>query len=288
MLSRLVEEDFGKRNETSRWFKADVHDSLVVDKERNVFYWNSRDLSGDVYAYLVNVRGWSSQKAKEYVENNYQNFPFLKRVESVVTYPKLVNTFFVNGLNQRDYFYSRGLLDKTIDHFLLGYFDGWATIPIFEDGVFKNFQLRRDNPKQIKAYYRGVGQLLFNVDILKYVSEVFMVEGTIDALILIQNGLPAIAPCSGVLQPKYFHRFYKIKRINILFDNDRAGYEEAVKTAKMLGEERCYIYLFQDFGEKYDPVDFFRDGNTLDNLLKLVYNSSKKVYQLDYLQKGKG
>ncbi|MEM4134568.1 MAG: toprim domain-containing protein [Candidatus Micrarchaeia archaeon] len=281
LLANLIREDFGVKSETQNWFKAKEHDSIVVDKEKNIFYWNSQGLIGNAYVYLTKVRKWSPEEAKEYLKNTYLNLPIVKaNRETVKVYDKLVYTFFINGLDKRDYFYKRGLTDDTINAFLLGYYNGWSTVPIFEDGQFRNFQLRRDNPKMFCNYYRGIGQLIFNVDILKFVNEIFITEGAMDALILIQNGIPAIASSGGGIQNKYFRKFVNIKRINILFDNDSAGYQEAKRTARTLGEERCYIYLFQEFKEKYDPVDFFRDGHTKDELLDLVYKKSKKAYQI--------
>lgn len=282
MLAELIKEDFGTKNETARWLKASAHDSIVVDKERGIFYWNSRGIIGNVYGYLTKVRGWKPKEAKEYLKNNYDKFfPFRIVQEPVKVYEKLAITFFINGLDNRDYFYKRGLTDNTINNFLLGYYNGWATVPIFEEGQLKNIQLRKENPKMFRNYYKGIGNLIFNADILKFVSEIFITEGAIDALILIQNSIPAISTSGGSIQNKHVFKFVNIKRINILFDNDLAGYQEAKRAAKVLGEERCYIYLFQDFNrEKYDPVDFFRDGHTKEELLNLVYKRSKKSYQI--------
>jgi len=293
-LAALVAEDFGVKTETDRWLKANIHDSLIVDKEKGVFYWNSRNLIGDTLFYLISVRHLTLDQAREFLKKDLNYITdFKERIFSsllnkkedsqlVTPYEKLVSSFYTNGLNNREYFYNRGLTDKIIDSFRLGYYDGWYTIPIFDEGKFLNFQMRREKPeKKIKVYYSGLGQLIFNVDILKFVNEIFITEGPVDAMILIQNGLPAISTVSGVIQPKYFNRFINIKRINILFDNDSAGIYEAKKSAKILGENRCYIYCFEDFDRKtYDPVDFFRDKHTKEELLHLVNTRGRKVFEI--------
>jgi 5S rRNA maturation endonuclease (ribonuclease M5) len=281
LLEQLIKDDFGIKHESARWLKANEHDSLVFDKEKNKFFWNSQQIYGDVFTYLVKVRKWQHAVAKEFIKNNLTNssISLTKITTPPVIYNKLVNVFFINGLDNRDYFYKRGLTDETINLFSLGFWDGWFTIPIFEDGQFKNFQLRREVPKkQIKLYYSGLGTLIFNGDLLKFVDEVFITEGPIDALILLQNGLPAISSAGGTIQSKHFCKFKNIKRINILFDDDEAGRKEAKTISKILGLERCFVYTFENFNKKgYDPVDFFKDGHTKDELLSLVYQYGRKL-----------
>jgi DNA primase len=283
-LAELVAQDFGVKNSTSRWLKANRHDSLVVDKEKGVFYWNSQGLSGNIVSYLVHVRGWPLDKAKEFAKDEIYYLQPAKKEINLYTPPvSVLVESFKNGLNRRDYFYKRNLTDQTINRYFLGFINGWYSVPLFEDGTLKNFHLRRDNPKSFSLYMKNSLNPLFNVDILSYVNEVFITEGPIDAMNLLQVGLPAISPAGGSVQINHFHRFVRIKEIYILFDNDRGGFEMATRTAKILGEERCHIYLFQDFPKKgYDPVDFFREGHSKVELMYLVSKNSRKSYQLIY------
>jgi hypothetical protein len=52
-------------------------------------------------------------------------------------------------------------------------------IPIYQDGLFKQFQMRRDSPKMIRNYYKGVGPLLYNSEILSATNRIFITEGLI-------------------------------------------------------------------------------------------------------------
>lgn len=287
ILSLLIEEDFGlDTREGSRWGKSDLHSSLVLDKERGLFYWNSQNIVGDPLVYLTKVRGYSFNLAKEYLSKyNYSGtfvYTIRSQEEDVVVYPKLVDIFFEDGLNKRDYFYERGLTDTTINRFQLGFYNDFYTVPIFEGGTFRNFQLRQDKPrKRIKGYYRGVGPLLFNSDILKFTDEVYYVEGPVDAMILVQNGLPAVASNSGgSYKTEWYAQFVKQKRINIVFDNDDAGRSESERLAKFLGINRCRIYTFEGMEEKgYDPVDFFRDGYSDKQFVELINSESRYVFE---------
>jgi hypothetical protein len=279
LLEVLMDEDFGlNTREGSRWGNTDDHSSMVLDKDKGIFYWNSRGIVGTAITYLIQVRGMTVRDAKKYIEDfgQLRGLTVVKnnKNQDVVVSPKLVDVFFENGKNNREYFYKRGLNDRIIDSFKLGFYNDFNTVPFYENFNFKNFQLRRENPKTIYGYYRGIGPLMFNSDILRLVDKIYYTEGPVDAMIMIQNGLPAVSSnCSGGYLGKWISRFVNIKEINILFDNDEAGNLESKRLAKFLGESRCKIYNFWDFGKfgnGYDPVDYFRDGHTANDLKKLL------------------
>jgi DNA primase len=288
ILELLVEEDFGvKSKPSSRWGKSVDHSSLVIDKQRGIFFWNANNVVGDPVVYLCKVRGYSLHDAKEYLKSFAYSgthvYTITSKNEEVVVYPKLVEVFFEQGLNNREYFYKRGLTDDTINRFQLGFYNGFSTIPIFENGTLMNFQLRRDKPsKEIRVYYTGLGALLFHSDILKVTDELFWVEGPVDAMVMNQNGLPTVSSSAGGgYKSDWYSRFVRQNKIYILMDNDSAGRNEAIKLAKFLGENRCIIYTFDQFEMSgYDPVDFFRDGHSASDLLELVEKYGKHSFEL--------
>jgi len=287
ILEKFINDDFGiKTKDGSKWGKGIEHDSIVLDKDRGIFWYNSQDIVGDPLVYLTKVRKLSFKDATEYLKGTeYEGthvWTMQAKGEEVVVYPKLVEIFWEMGKDKRDYFYRRGLTDSTIDRFQMGWYNGWNTVPIFEDGTFRNFQFRMDTPaKRIKSYYSGLGALLFNSDILKLVTEIYWVEGPIDAIILLQNGIPAISSnIGGGFKQNWYSKFNNINRIYLCFDNDSAGRKESTKLAKFFGEYRCKIYNFNDFEESgYDPVDYFLDGNNGDSFLELIKNKSKYVFE---------
>jgi len=289
ILISLIDEDYGIKNkEGSRWPKGIEHDSIVVDRDKGIFYYNSAGIVGDPLVYLTQVRKMSFNSAKEFLKSfNYEGtyvYTFSSGKEDVVVYPKLVDIFFDNGKDKREYFYNRGLTDDTIDRFRLGWYNSYNTVPFFMDGTFRNFQLRMDTPRRdMRSYYNGVGPLMFNSDILSVVKKVYFTEGPVDAMILMQNGLPAISTnMSGNVLPKWYSYFVNIEEIYLVMDNDSAGIHEATRVAKMLGTTRCKIYTFADMDKKgYDPVDFFRDGRTVEEFIDLVENNSKYSFELE-------
>jgi DNA primase len=287
ILETLINEDFGLRaKENSRWGKSEDHSSLVLDRDRSIFFWNSQEIVGDSLTYLQKVRHLSFRDSVEILRKmEYEGTHTwtLEENEEVTVFPKLVEIFWEMGKNHRDYFYRRGLTDSTIDRFSLGFYNGWSTVPFFEDGTFRNFQFRMDTPsKRIKSYYKGLGALLFNSDILRLVDEVYFVEGPVDAMILLQNGIPAVSSnIGGGFRKEWYSRFLNVDRIWICFDRDSAGDNESKKLAKFFGEYRCKLYNFWDFEEPtYDPVDYFRDGHTGEELIGLVKEKSRYVFEL--------
>lgn len=289
ILERLVEEDFGLSHSTARWSKAGDHDSLVVDKDKNLFYWNSKNIIGGPLDYLMKVRGMPFKEAKNFLKHLGYGDTVIYTIkenekEDIVVYPKLVTAFWENGKDNREYWYNRKFTDLTIDRFQLGYNNEWYTIPVFMDNVLRNFQIRRDKPnKQIKNWYRHVGPLLFQDEVLKYTDKVYLTEGPTDAIALLQQGIPAVSQTAGSenFTNDWFPYFVTQKEIFIVFDNDSAGKFGAKKVAEKLGIYRCRLYNFDDMDKGYDPVDFFRDGGTKEEFLSLVDEKAKHTYELE-------
>lgn len=288
LLLNLIEEDFGVSYSTNKWAIADEHDSLVVDKNRGLFFWNSKGIKGDVYDYLVLVRGFSRENALSFVKTKiktkFVNENLIKDLQNsnVIAHEKLVDLFWNAGKKFREYWYKRLLSDSTIDRFKLGYYNGWYTVPFFKDNKFYNFQCRRDEPKkEILYWYKGTHPFLINHEILKYVDTVFIPEGTVDSLFLNQEGFPAVGHNAGSnnFPLSWFKYFIKVKNIYYIADNDEAGFNAAKLVVKALGSERVKIIRFDSpFGDKMDTIEYFRSGKSMSDFKKLIDNA-KYIYE---------
>jgi hypothetical protein len=284
LLEKLISRDFHITGE-GRWGTTEEHDSLVIDRERELFFWNSKEIYGNAIDWLTRVKGYSFGEAISRIGNEDKRaaLPLIREKVVEPTCPQLVDIFWEDGKNYREYWYERKLTDESIDTFKLGYHNGWYTLPIFVGSIFKNFQMRRDKPKKkILNYYRGVGPQLINSGMLLYVNEVVITEGPVDALLLTQEGVPAVSHNGGShgWRDEWFKHFMNQKSIYCVADNDPAGRSGAMKISKHLGEHKVKIVMFEDKPKGYDTVDFFREGGTIDKFKEMMYNRSKYFFEL--------
>ena len=279
ILVDLVKQDFGIKG-AGRWYRSDIHSSLVVDSERDLFFFNTRNVSGTPLDYLIKIRGLNKKTAEELIKSLSSGLPTDIHDSSLqARLDKLVNLFHSAGKSDRKYWYDRKLTDATIDRYRLGNFEGWNLIPIFDDGLFINFQCRRDQPeKRIKFWYKDSDfkPVLFNSDVLKFIDTVYIVEGMVDCILLNQLGLPSVCSTNGALSwnSAWIRYFSKMKNIYFIADNDKAGITAAQRTANSLGTARVKVLRFKDKKEKYGALDFFRDGGLVEDFKNLLETNS--------------
>ena len=274
-LVDLVREDFGISG-GDRWYRSDTHSSLVVDSKNDIFFFNSRGLSGNALDYLVKVRGLSRHTAQDMLKHPTAQLPTGDSgVGLQVRFARLVDLFYNAGKKDRDYWYERKITDPTIDRYRLGNFDGWNLIPIYDEGRFINFQCRRDKPdKRIRFWYKDKDfkPVLFNSDILPFIDTVYIVEGMTDCILLNQLGLPSVCSTNGALSwnqgwIKYFNR---IDNIYFIADNDKAGISAANLVVSSLGPYRVKVLRFKDKPEKYGVGNHFISGGTIEEFKNIL------------------
>lgn len=308
LLRELIEQQY-KLKGTGKWFKPERGEpsSLVYNSEQDLFFWNSHGIAGDALTWLVKVLGYSFNDAKEYLKS-HETFSGAYTIaihegKEVVALPRLVDAFWEAGKTNREYWYNRGFKDSTIDRFQLGFHNDWYIIPVFVDGSLRNFQMRKDIPqKSISNWYRGVGPLLYNSTILKLTSSVVITEGPTDAILLNQEGFPAVSHTGGAggwkeIWNKYFTNQ---REIYYIADYDSAGMEGAKRVAENLGEYRVKILdwerLFSNELEGrtlfkgYDSGELFRELSTPLNTseFRRVFSLALSKYTKRIFQYGKG
>ena len=194
---------------------------------------------------------------------------------------------------RREYWHSRYLTDSTVDRFMLGW-DGYRyTIPhlyrLIPFGVKRRIcpndftvkmnqrqraieTLKAEHPefdeKQIEKLapdkpvkYVSVKNSrsgIFNADILAAAHEVVICEGEIDAMLLDQCGFPAVSPTAGAgtWMPEWANLFSSVRRIWILYDNDKAGMDGAKQVWSTLRRAKIVQYPagVKDAGELFDQA----------------------------------
>ena len=280
LLKELIEEDFGIDHDTGNYWRAEKHDSLVLDFKKGIFYWNSKDIAGSVAEYYKYVRGERPPAKFLLRETAFTLEAEPEKVEEVNVYPPLVDAYWTLGKKHRKYWYDRLLTDSTIDRFKLGYHNEWYSLPIYKEGDFYNIQYRRDEPEKGVSQHYKRPPFLFNSAILPVVNEVIFTEGIVDAILLSQYGFPAVSKNTGAggWYPEWIRYFTNVEKIYMLFDNDEAGERGMAKGADIFGSHRCKGYTFSDFTKKgYDVVDYFKEGNSAKDLTELL-GMARRVY----------
>jgi DNA primase len=293
ILQALIEEDFGYKKEGRSWGRAEEHSSLVVNEETQKWFWNSENRGGDALAYLMLVRGLDKKSARELLgireKLSLGTVNLAENIREYKPYEKLVDLLWDLGKGNRDYWYTRKLSDKTIDRYRLGFYDGWNLIPLYRGSEFVNFQCRRDEPaKRIKMWYRipNWTPVLINSEMLNFVDKIYITEGPVDALLLNQEGIPAVSHTGGAgfWTADWYSLFYRVKTVYYICDNDDAGRAAGRRVAKALGENKTLLYQFTNAKEKYDTGDFFKEGGTAQEFKDMVEGGSKYLFELGGLK----
>lgn len=291
LLQSLIEEDYGYEHNSGIWGRAVKHNSLVVKEDEQFWFWNSMGLRGNVRDYLILVRRLSQKEADDFLKQK-RFFSTTKNIAedgNVLPYEKLVEILWTNGKDNRDYWYRRCLTDYTINKFRLGFYSDWYLIPLYHESKFVNFETRRDLPnKAIGRWYKHTKPVLYNAEILEFVDKIFITEGTTGAILLNQMGFPAVSQMgSNIWQQEWFGHFSNIREIYYVEDNDSAGRIASENISKFLGLNRVKIISFDGQEEKYDAVDFFRDGGSVEDFKELVANS-KYLYERQEISDKRG
>lgn len=147
----------------------------------------------------------------------------------------------------------RGLLLETIKRFKLGYNNGIA-IPYYQDGILRNFKIRKIDKKEYFREEGGCKSTLYNIDSIEKDKPVVITEGEFDCMAAAQMGYEnIISPPngSGAFDNEWIDALENVGEISLVFDSDEAGEKGAHLFAQKLGLLRCkrVILPFKDFNE---------------------------------------
>jgi len=162
----------------------------------------------------------------------------------------------------RWYWELRGV-EERIESDLLGYWDGWATIPVYNRyGDFDALVLRagRHIQEETGLRYLSPGTpTLFVPDwpLFLRARSVFIVYGMIDALALAVLRLPVATPTSG--KDSFKPEWLSDLPARVCFVPDQGEEETALKHANAIGGRGRLVTLSYP-GELADPADYLSSG----------------------------
>jgi len=177
---------------------------------------------------------------------------------------------------------TRGISIETVKAFKIGLqIDGngsrWLTIPHYEKGKLINIKSRSLPPVE-KTFRRvpNCRSILFNSDaIVASMEDIFITEGEIDALTLIDQGIKNVVGSTagaGSFDPSWIDQLQTVKKIILCYDPDEAGQKGAREAARRLGYDRCFNLVLP---EGQDMNEYFKAGHNLSEFQALVEESSQ-------------
>ncbi len=195
---------------------------------------------------------------KQFKYNNYINNKIKNNFKE---YFKKCN----NQISNTNYLEKRGFSLETINKYMLGYEPNYKNgneiwqaiiIPTSDNTyVVRNTNLNADKKNRIRKY--GPNQI-YNIDIIKDSNRpIFVVEGELDALSIIELGFQAISLGSTSNYKKFVQKIknYKInKPFIIALDNDEQGHITSKKLANELEQLNISFY-------ELDIYNGYKDAN---------------------------
>lgn len=178
----------------------------------------------------------------------------------------------------RRYLNSRGIPDRSIARFRLGWNGRRITIPIYNRrGEFLHFRLARDpgasrpEPKMLST--PGSHAELYGWERAEEKPlQLVVCEGEFDRLVLESLGVPAVTSTggAGVFHPLWAAHLVDVPYIYACFDLDEAGVLGAQRVAALLPQTRI-VRLPGELGRGGDVTDYFAGlGRTVEDFRRLM------------------
>lgn len=238
-LHALVSQDQPLVQVRGELWKGRDHDSLVVQDDKGLWFWNSQGKGGDHVSWLIEQHGLtfveSMARLQEIVDGGIavHNWPRTSVEKPKLPTPPATLAAMADSYHHaldrvgREWWYKRGLDDMDIDNWNLGYCSNhWDlgpsyTIPIIEAGKLVNIRHRIvkpiDHAGKYKPQVTGLGISIFNGDEME--NGVIIVEGEIKTMVLCHYGFSAIGlmGCQS-FKAEWMERFKAIRHIYIALD----------------------------------------------------------------------
>ncbi len=241
-------EHFGYRfNGTGVYRRCIQNDSLVVNVEKDVFYWNSRNVGGNALTFLTKIEGYEFRHACKFMEHltgipykkphQYSNNskPLTFPTNEQIAYLTRRTEFYQSNLNSDniDYWYKSGMTQETIKQFKLGkapecptaYNVDSYTIPYIRNKNIINIKHRLNTTggDKYRPELSGLNNYLFNSDGLKrqegllWPGDAILLEGEKKAIVYHQAGFRTASISGANAWKDQFFVDFKDARIDTVY-----------------------------------------------------------------------
>jgi len=134
LIQDVVGETYPLQRQHGRYLKAQEHDSLVVDVNKQFYNWNSKGESGDVINWVMVRNGWDFKTACEWLarrakmpepkwskESEEKRKVSREREDSFQVAMGVMQKWLMNDQEALDYCHDRGWTDETIQESGVGF-----------------------------------------------------------------------------------------------------------------------------------------------------------------------
>ena len=279
---------------------TDNNPSLTVNLDKGVWYCNSCQSKGNVHTmykmlyHKSNEEAWFELGDALKIPRPDGSKPTRPDIETGLVQEYHQKLMSMTGPLRDVLRTRRGLTDKTLVDFQLGWDGDRVTIPIYDEyNTLVNFRRYKwnstDDQWKVLNYVdelnNSYGEVrIFGIDRVLDDSLDYIVwcEGEMDRLTAEQNGFPCACPTSGAgtWKPDWTKLFKHKKRVYLAQDNDEAGRNATRKLCeKLYRVVDVYVVTWpENFPVKGDITDFFTKCNqTAEDFKALLDNAVKYI-----------
>ena len=274
------------------------YDSLVLNIDKDSFYWNSKNMGGYAYKFLTEVEHKSKREAMQIlsgfgmveekprqVEPKVLRLPTQAEIEYFTRRANYYHRSLLQDKDKIEYWYKQGINETSIQLFNLG----WAyecpvvrdidsfTIPYLRgrDIIDIKHRLNINGGDKYRKEVKGFDNYLFNVnglyreDGLNWPGDAILLEGEKKAIVFNQHGFRAASiPGANGWHDDFLKEFSNAKIDYIYVMLDPGMEEQAERLAsriKSFGKRSKAVFLPDK------PDDFIIAGHTANDVLDFVY-----------------
>lgn len=177
-----------------------------------------------------------------------------------------------------DFCERRGLTIETVERFKIGWESARKryVIPVYDEhGAIRNLRKYEPggDPTMKSETDHGSPARLYPISQLDRDGTVFITEGELDALRLIQEGFIAVSGTGGAKTwPKNVGGQFKGCEVVVLYDNDDAGRVGAEKVRSALAGHAASVKVCTDLSDEPggDVTDWFAAGGTVEQFVERI------------------
>ena len=266
--------------------------SINVKTGKYICFSGSCGVKGDLYSFISKLTGVSYKEAKHNFEINLQNLKYnniinetldlFKKESKKIDYIKYNNYKFIELKDLQDELKILKIINisKIISDLvglkicLTNPYKKRLVVPI-EENIYEFRDIMKQSNKKC-LYESGIkiSNYLFNIIVNKNDKNIFLTEGTKDAMSIAGFGFNSCCTFGINISDKQIANLLKlgINKVYIMRDNDEAGYKSNINTYNILKKYiDCQIIKYpKDF--KYKDPNEIINKNEFINLLKFNIN----------------